>query len=780
MNSYLFFSNSRAAGGRWLLSSLFILFLLLTLQPLASHADPQQGEGFNKLFDDGQFSASARVLKRKFRALARKLGLTDAEFESLYTSHHNSNNKGQTSYASAASVAASGKALRLEVDADGLYQVNASSIAVATGMSWRAARYAIRRGQLALSSQGQTVPWEAARRGKAIRFIGEAPAENPYTTTNVYWLELGRGEKIEQLRTTGAHAIDAQVITAQVRLEENNSALTVANFNPDGDYWRWKSMRGGASWNSVTGEVELANVVTAATASLSVDLQSIENGNNRILVYVNDTLMPGSIEWPGVNVKYSGIINIPADILQEGTNTIKVEAQAPTSDISIVYLDGMTLTFERNAVAVGGVLQTTAPADGVLSLDGFDNRTVAVYELGQSPYRLQRVRWDQGLLGQRATFTGTPGALYLAVEKGAETVIEPIAVEIPVYNPSEIVDYLVIADRSMQISATAFADYRAGSGLNTRVVLVDEIDNFVNHGVSSPYNIRDFITMAERDWGVQYAVLAGIACHDYRNLTGLCTNLVSTMLMPTPYGMFACDSCLGDTDGDTLPNVHIGRIPASDDAQLAGYLSKLANYDNNPSINGRQLFMVADYNDPDAGFFKQDTLHIQQQLATDAPGVSVETLLLNDTDLASARALFLERLTVDRLWSNYIGHGGGLNLSKSGLLFGSDAATITGGSGVLSTMTCAAAFHDSPYFSSLAEQLVLDSDGGPAVMYAPSGLSLNDQAVQLNRTLLDEVFALNNPIIGDAVASSLQRSPSLDIWLRQIYQMIGDPYLSTP
>ncbi len=301
----------------------------------------------------------------------------------------------------------------------------------------------------------------------------------------------------------------------------------------------------------------------------------------------------------------------------------------------------------------------------------------------------------------------------------------------------------------------------------------------MNHGMASPHNLRAFLTWARANWGVRYAVLAGDACYDYKDLTGLCLDLVSTLRVSTPYGLYACDGCLGDTDGDGSRDLPVGRIPAPDNDTLMAYLEKLTAYEAALPLK-RRVLLVADTLDPNAGDFAAESDDLAEQLAQDAPDVAVQKLYLDETDPQAARTLLKARLGEPGLWTNFLGHGGGSKLSKSNLLVTEDTAEISGGSGVLNAMTCVVSLHDSPYFQALSEALVLDADGGPVASVGPSGMSLNDLAAQLNASLLEDVFTNGQTVLGDAVGDALHANAEVPAWMRQMYNVIGDIYLRLP
>ncbi len=291
---------------------------------------------------------------------------------------------------------------RLEVAADGLYQVSAAAIAAALGEQTTLVQRWIRRGVLALSSQGVPVAWEPQdRRGNGIRFYGATPPENPYTARTVYWIERGQGALMASEPAAVEGAVEGQTYTASERFETDSFALSNGGTDPESDYWRWAVMSGDASWNSFETWVALPDLVPGVEASLRLDLQSIRDVGNAVVVWVNGTPLPDPVAWDGAR-EYTATLTIPAGVLQEGDNHLLLEAQPGVGGTSYVYLDGFTLDFERFAVARDGALEVAAPAEGPFSIDGFDGRQIAVYRLGAQPVRLKDLLIDQGAQRGRA------------------------------------------------------------------------------------------------------------------------------------------------------------------------------------------------------------------------------------------------------------------------------------------------------------------------------------------------------------------------------------------
>ena len=47
----------------------------------------------------------------------------------------------------------------------------------------------------------------------------------------------------------------------------------------------------------------------------------------------------------------------------------------------------------------------------------------------------------------------------------------------------------------------------------------------------------------------------------------------------TPFGLFGCDNCLADFNGDGAPDIPIGRIAAATQADIQTYLAKVDIYE---------------------------------------------------------------------------------------------------------------------------------------------------------------------------------------------------------
>lgn len=92
-----------------------------------------------------------------------------------------------------------------------------------------------------------------------------------------------------------------------------------------------------------------------------------------------------------------------------------------------------------------------------------------------------------------------------------------------------------------------------------------------NHGVASPWAVRDFLAWAHRKWRPRprFVVLAGSGSLDPRDNLGHGGNLLTPVLVTTPYGLAASDQALVELAGDDgVPEVAAEDVLAPEDLPL--------------------------------------------------------------------------------------------------------------------------------------------------------------------------------------------------------------------
>lgn len=681
-------------------------------------------------------------------------------------------------------------AAKILVREAGLYGVPAEELAAALGISIRQVERSIVRGRFQLSAGGLPVAWTPSTDRTRLLFYGEPPTDEA-SPENVYWIEPGPG----LLMATGSLSRpsspafpDDQTFTDTVAFEQNLFPMISVATDPSADFWTWKGLLAGdPTYGSAAFDFDLDGVVDAnAEAVLALRMWSLagdpESPNHRALVSLNGAPIADEA-WDG-----SGISTLelaaPQSLLRSGANLLEVEALAGN-----FFVDAVAVTYERESRAAGDRLMVPAGDEAVVGVAGFTAPEIAVYELAdpRMPVRIQPASIEPGDAGDWVvTFRRSAAdAPYLviaepAVRGDAAVVADAVS---DLRRSGNRGEYLVIAPRELEEAADSLADYRTSRGLESQVVLLDDVMDEFNHGLSSPLAIRSFLEYAHRHWALapRWVVLLGKGTFDYHDRFGAGDNLVPPLLAPSAQGLVPADLRLGDVEGgDGLPEIAVGRIPVVDGGEVDAYLAKVMAYESEGGDWRSRVLMAADNADI-AGDFPASSEVLASRLPA---GAVVERVYLGQPYLPwEARDRLVAAVNDGLAVLNYVGHGGSDRLAAEGILTVDDIAVMVNGARlpVVTTFTCYIALFDYPGFSSLGEEMVLHPGGGAAAVFGPTGLSSNQQAVALGEELMS-ALAGGHDRLGDAVlqaARAYVEGGGIHGYV-DVYALLGDPALEGP
>jgi hypothetical protein len=249
-------------------------------------------------------------------------------------------------------------------------------------------------------------------------------------------------------------------------------------------------------------------------------------------------------------------------------------------------------------------------------------------------------------------------------------------------------------------------------------------------------------------------------------------------MVPTPWGLVTSDNALADVDGDHVPEAAVGRLPVLTADELTTFITRIIAYESGGGEAWeRRLLFAADDPDPGADF----PAGSEDLAACVSPDYSVERIYLNEMPLAEARQALQDTINNGVLFLSYIGHGGLDRFAAEQLLSKTDVASLLNGSmlPVVTAMTCYVGGYGYPGFDSLGEVLVTRDDGGAVAFWGPSGLSLNDPAIDLARHFYDIIFIDGERILGDAVRRACKeyRKGGSALFEIDMYNILGDPAL---
>jgi hypothetical protein len=679
--------------------------------------------------------------------------------------------------------------VKVFVSETGLYYLSSEVIAEVMDIPLPFVESMIQEGEIQLNLQGQEIAYLPETGNTGIYFFGEG-IESIYTNENVYWLIPEEGETVTTVSGTGPEPlVDEESFTQTTHFEEDHYALTALFADPQADYWLWDELiAGDPAQGSSTFTFCTDGATRTDIASLDVYLQGATDPevdpDQHVIVRLNDQQI-GESWWDGTDAHHFQI-SFDADLLNDGDNILEVMATLDTGvPYSIFYLDSFDVTYERYYRAVDDNLIFPGKDLSVITVRDFSNAEIFVFDItnAQQPTLITATTIISQDEGFSVSFEPEPGDReYLAVSlNGLSTpysIIEDSASDLKA--SSNQADYLLITTDGLLSSAQPLLTYRQGQGYQTMVVELEDIYDEFNHGIANPEALKAFLDYAYHHWSTppSFVVLFGGGTYDYKDNQGHGDHLIPTVLVSGLGGLFASDTYFADVIGDDgVPDFAIGRIPVVDSIEAGVVISKILNFESsNTALWANNVLMLAD-NPDHAGDFSADSDGIAALIPED---FNIDPIYLSQLSITDARQEVIAGINSGAGFVNYIGHAGLDRLAHEGLLMTSDAPSLTNGSmlPIMTAMTCVAGRFEIPGHDVFAEIMLLDNDGGAVAVWAPTGLSINEEAVVLDEYLVQAIFEDGVSTIGEAVMAAFNDYAMDEDHLRymlEIYNLLGDP-----
>ncbi|MCG8454843.1 MAG: C25 family cysteine peptidase, partial [Holophagales bacterium] len=688
---------------------------------------------------------------------------------------------------------AAGPAVKIAIAEEGLYSIDAATLAAA-GLDPSLAAAGLR-----LFSRGEEQPLNVLETsagigdGGAFADAGFAGielygfgADTPWTGERVYWLvaERGSGPEIPfggRMRR-GRHPAESFPLTVEL-----HHRWVFASSVQNGDAENF--------WAAVVSEaptelcLELDGIAEEPTsdAALQLAIQGFGNGVHDVLVEVgsaeNGFEAVGSLVFEDRDIGL-GLFHLSHQLLREGENILRLTARGGGDDVSL--LDWARLTYRRSYTARDGVLRFAASGHEAVRVEGFGQPEIHLLDVTDPDaitrqWAVARPEGDLWTLELPRSASGLRH--YLATAESR--LPDPVAVE--ANGPSawwaeaEPHDFLIVGPAELLAAAEPLALRREAQGWRVGRVDIDDVFDELGFSQPSPHALRAFLADLSGRWGnAPHVLLLGQASVDPRDWRGTGKrNLVPTKTLSTGITEAPSDEWLGDFDGDGVSELPLGRLPVADAEETAAAVAKLLAYEDAPvePWMGRALIVAGHDDDPELRF------GVAARSMEQVFPAEIETTLLDagEMSIGDLRQTLLDRLGEGQLIVDYLGHGSVefWGLSSGGSFLGvDDVATLANGPRLplVVAMNCYNGFFDSIFQESLAAEWVLAPEGGAIAMWASSGAT--DSEVQLS---LDQVFASHllhadpAPTLGEAVRHAKRLVG--DAAVRQTWILFGDPTL---
>jgi hypothetical protein len=653
--------------------------------------------------------------------------------------------------------------LKIEVAVDGMVQLSLADLQ-STGLDVAA----LDAAHLHLSQANTAVPYLLT--DDSLIFYGQAPTSR-YTAVRPYILQTGKAGKVMMETSTATETTQPSVsiIQQQRHLEENHIYLSQAYQNEQSEVWYWQTL---GQEEKIELNVELA-AVADSPANLRLQLlgktsnPEVEQDHDFDLIVNGQTVT--TVRWDG-ETSHTGEAELAAGLLRTGPNQIVLDNAVPgASFLDIMELNWLELDYAAPATAVNDRLQFNQPETSPMTLDGFSGQPF-LFDISQPAEPQLLTGW---LYENSRVKLAVAAGEFAAV--GPRGFVQPAAVS-PLrqsdwHNTQNQADLIIITTDELAPALAPLIAVRQEQGLTVALVPLPEIYDGFGFGAAGPESIQQFVAYAVENWqepSPRYLFLVGDATTDYRNYLGSAPrNHVPTLLVPVQYsGETVSDSRLADVDGDTKPDLGVGRWTVDSVRDVESLVERTLAYEGGTAVN--QALFAADGTEP--------------QFATMADRLRSESGLPveHTTILNGALASDVTTAWNEGVWlTTYIGHGSVERWGKEDIFFPEAVADLNAATPpIVLQLTCLSGLFAHPDLQSLSETMLLD-ENGPVLLVGATSLTLSNNQEPFALSLLQ---ALQDPTINRIGDAFQQAKESLAVGdnegLREIsdtFALIGDP-----
>ncbi len=646
-----------------------------------------------------------------------------------------------------------------------------------------------------------------------------AGAFEQYTDDNIYSLTEG-GTPGPRMGTVNGTPLDgplATVYTTTVRAEQSNYWWSY-EFESE-DVWFWSRIQPPSSSLpfTTTFPVELTAVAPGYEATLHAEVASFNftSGypDHHTQIRLNaGTPVVDDAYWDG-RARYAFTAQVSPNSVVNGTNNLLLTLLPDVSPGSVyMFFDFFEITYARLFVASADQLKFTryAPGTWKYEITGFDSPSVEVYDLtnpflpvrvlnpiisGNGPYTTSFQRTD----GVTASYYTVGGNSYLT----PDTILQ---YQPPNFASMPEADYLFITHEDFIPSLQPLAAYYTAQGLSVAIVDVDDLYREFNDGIYHPIAIKNFLAFTFANWQTPptYVTLVGSGHWNFKNYGAPTMPYINPPPVYMPPNLAYIDPWQGQTDAtnllatiigdDTLPDLHIARVPVSSSTEMDAFVQKTLAYQTQPVQEWQRnhMFVADNIPDPAGDFIASAEAVISSYLEGD-PYYQPIRIYENDFGCTTSNSPPCNAVTyaitntlniTGSLLVNYFGHGSFNRWSNEQIFINADVGTLDNPTQlpIILSMTCLDGYWLYPNNDSLARTLLIAADKGAVATFSPTGLGVATGHDLLTRGFYEALFTQGRWELG---AATLQAKVKLFLAdhsydLMHTFTVFGDPALHIP
>jgi hypothetical protein len=352
-------------------------------------------------------------------------------------------------------------------------------------------------------------------------------------------------------------------------------------------------------------------------------------------------------------------------------------------------------------------------------------------------------------------------------------------------------DYLVIGDRALLDAAQGLIEWRKNQGLSVTQIAIDTLYDYFNDGYPEPAAIRSFLYWTSLNWQKppRYVLLLGDASYDPKGYQyEQISSYLPSFFIETQHG--------GETTSDfgfsilspqewpdlnrskeAVPQVAVGRLPASTEEQIKNLTAKIIEYENQiqkmPDRNP-QVLVVADRSEDS---FRMEGENFSNTLP--------ETKPFNLFVPGAEDSLLTDFWKNDPQWIVYFGHGSIQDWGSDQYMSPDTASQLPVqlSPPIVLQFTCLTGLFSHPDVESISEKLLWNSKGGAIALLAPTSLTLPGDQSLLSQELAVQMGSIENKRLGDLILNAWRGAAEKPVEINDVirtFALLGDPGLLLP
>ncbi len=355
--------------------------------------------------------------------------------------------------------------------------------------------------------------------------------------------------------------------------------------------WTWQFFGNGGiiSFNFDSPDF-IPNTLIKTTARLisnAADITSDAHSNGASInsSTPSDTIIYDFKETVNLSSQFS------SDILNQTGNVYNVFGLPTQAGFHQSLIDWIDIDFFRSNVAVDDSTMISIP-DSVAASERIivaanvsDVNGIYLYKIKPQLKRITAYNFSSGTL----TFTDivSGGDKYLILKDNHKKIPRFVTKKqfVNLRDPSRISDYIIITNKELEESANQYKTFiESNYQMNVQTIFINDIYDEFSFGMDNVEAVRDFLFAANLNWQSpkpSFLNLIGDANYDYKKIIIPPTGIIRKNLVPS-FGNPVSDVWFvtWDSLNINIPQMFVGRIPATDNNDVMYYLQKHQQYLN--------------------------------------------------------------------------------------------------------------------------------------------------------------------------------------------------------